>query len=230
MSDEIVIVEDYGILREELAHFLSLHGFQASGVNCGLALDDWLLDRGHPPEIAIIDLNLPGEDGLSISRRLRKAYPRMGLIILTGRKQPTDRISGYESGADIFLSKPISGEELFAALRSLQRRLHPEHKPVWRLARQSCTISSPGGASATLSPLEAAILCALAASVDQTVDSSQLMLLCADKATELEKNYLEVTISRLRRKLVPLQPDLDFPLIRAIRGKGYQLLIPLEIH
>ncbi len=230
MTHEIIIVEDYGILREELTHFLNLHGYQTSGVNCGLALDDWLMDRGRPPDIAIIDLNLPGEDGLSISRRLRQAYPRMGLIILTGRKLPADRISGYDSGADIYLSKPISGEELVAALRSLQRRLHPEPKPVWRLARQSCTITSPCGTCSTLSPLESAILCALAASIDKTVDSSQLMLLCNDKAAELEKNYLEVAISRLRRKLAPLQPDLDFPLIRAIRGKGYQLLIPLEIY
>ena len=54
MTHEIIIVEDYGILREELTHFLNLHGYQTSGVNCGLALDDWLMDRGRPPDIAII--------------------------------------------------------------------------------------------------------------------------------------------------------------------------------
>lgn len=119
MTLEIIIVEDYGILREELTHFLNLHGYQTSGVNCGLALDDWLMDRCRPPDIAIIDLNLPGEDGLSISCRLRQAYPGLGLIILTGRKLASKQISGDDSGADIYLNKPISGEELFAAVRSL---------------------------------------------------------------------------------------------------------------
>jgi DNA-binding response OmpR family regulator len=229
-ATRILIVEDHGILREELVHFLGLSGFQADGVSCGLGLDDWLMEHGRPPDIAIVDLNLPGEDGFSIAQRLRHAYPRMGLVVLTGRKQPSDRIGSYDSGADVYLSKPVSGNELLAVIRSLQRRLHPENRAVWRLDRQFGSIASPDGSSTTLTGLESAILATLATSVDQTAESSQLLLLCADKNADLEKNYLEVTISRLRRKLTPLQPGADSPLIRAVRGKGYQLLIPLEIH
>ena len=227
--EDILIVEDHGILREELLHFLRLNAYRAEGVNCGLAVDDWLMEHGGPPDIAVLDLNLPGEDGLSIAARLRRTYPRIGIVMLTGRKQSTDRIIGYEAGADVYLTKPVSGEELIAVLRSLQRRLAPAARPAWHLDPLTGVLTSPVGASAPLSPLECAVIRTMATGPESTASSEQLLQVCDDPTTEHEKNYLEVVISRLRRKLVPLHLDPALLFIRAVRGKGYQLLISLEI-
>jgi DNA-binding response OmpR family regulator len=226
----VVVVEDLALLREELVHFLTLNGLAAAGVNCGLGLNDWLASQSRPPELAVLDINLPGEDGLAIARRLRSVYPDMGLVMLTARKSTADKVIGYESGADIYLTKPVSGEELVAALSSLQRRLHTRmFIAAWRLDLAHCQIASPRGVVGELSANETAVLAAMARAPDQIAESAQMLLLCADEQKELDKGYLEVLVSRLRRKLAALLPDSDTHLIRAVRGKGYQLLITLEI-
>ena len=226
----IVVVEDYGILREELVHFLASSGFTAAGVNCGLGLNDWLSGQPLPPDLAILDLNLPGEDGLQISRRLRSAYPAIGLVMLTARKSTSDQISGYESGADIYLTKPVCGEELSAALTSLYRRLKPRSNDAWVLDLSHSLIRSPKGTIGAPSEHESALLECMARSPMHLANSAELLLLCSPEGEkEVVKGYLEVLLCRLRRKLAGLILDSDAPLIRAVRGRGYKLLIPLEI-
>ena len=226
----VVVVEDFGILREELVDFLALNGFAATGVNCGLGLNDWLSRQIHPPELAVLDLNLPGEDGLQIARRLRSTYPEMGLVMLTARKSTADKIRGYEFGADIYLTKPVSGEELFAVLSSLQRRLQPKPRTAWQLDLAHAVIISPQGMIGELSANESAVLACMARAPMQLADTAEMLLLCSwDEARELDKGYLEVLLSRLRRKLGGLILDSETPLIRAVRGKGYQLLMTIEI-
>ena len=226
----VVVVEDFGILREELVDFLALNGFAATGVNCGLGLNDWLALQIRPPDLAVLDLNLPGEDGLQIARRLRSAYPDMGLVMLTARKSTADKISGYESGADIYLTKPVSGEELFAVLSSLRRRLLPKPRTAWQLDLAHAVIVSPQGMIGELSANESVVLACMARAPMQLADTAEMLLLCAwDEEKELDKGYLEVLLSRLRRKLGGLILESDAPLIRAVRGKGYQLLMAIEI-
>lgn len=225
----IVVVEDYGILREELVHFLALNNFDVAGINCGLGLDDWLASHPRPPDLTVLDLNLPGEGGLDIARRLRATYPGMGIVMLTGRKEPADRISGYESGADVYLTKPVSGEELLAVLASLQRRLRPPPTLAWQLDLQRRSITSPGGASTELSTNECAVLAGMARARDRLADSAELLLLCSGEQDALNKGYLGVLLSRLRRKLAAVSATPEAQLIRAVRNTGYQLLIPIEI-
>jgi DNA-binding response OmpR family regulator len=227
----VILVEDHGMLRQELVHYLRLRGFAADGVNCGLGLNDWLADQPRPPDIAVLDLNLPGEDGIEIARRLRKAYPDMGLIILTGRKSTLDKINGYESGADVYLAKPVEVEELTAVVSSLYRRMRMQSRPVpkWQLDMVRGLISSPRGLVGELSINECAVLACLARSTNQTAEITELLLQCANEQHEPEKTYLSVLLSRLRTKLAALVPGAEIPTIRANRGKGYQLQIPLEI-
>jgi DNA-binding response OmpR family regulator len=225
----VVVVEDLGILREELVHFLALKGFAAAGVNCGLGLDDWLSLQSRPPALAVLDLNLPGEDGLQIARRLRSTYPAIGLVMLTARKTSADKIRGYESGADIYLTKPVAGEELLAALNSLHRRLHPRSRVTWQIDLARGLIHSPNALIGTLSANETAVLACMARAPEQLADTAEMLLLCSDEGRELDKGYLEVLLSRIRRKLAGLMLDSDTPLIRAVRGRGYQLLITIEI-
>ena len=224
----VVVVEDYGILREELVHFLALNNFDVAGVNCSLGLDDWLASQPRPPDMVVLDLNLPGESGLDVARRLRATYPTLGIVMLTGRKEPADRLSGYVSGADVYLTKPASGEELLAVLASLQRRLRPQPSAAWQLDLQRRTNTSPGGASSELSANECAVLAGMARARERIADSAELLLCSGDKDT-LNKGYLGVLLSRLRRKLAEVSTGADSQLIRAVRRKGYQLLIPIEI-
>ena len=225
----VVVVEDYGILREELVHFLALNGFEVAGVNCGLGLDDWFGSNARPPDITVLDLNLPGEGGLDISRRLRTTYPEMGIVMLTARKELADKLIGYSAGADVYLTKPVSGEELLAVLTSLHRRLKPQPTSAWQLNLARTMITSPKGLSAELSANECAVLAGMARASDQIADSTELLLLCADDEGGLNKGYLGVLLTRLRRKLAAISPIADSHLIRAVRRKGYQLLISIEI-
>jgi len=225
----VVVVEDYGILREELVHFLALNNFDVAGVNCSLGLDDWLASQPRPPDMVVLDLNLPGESGLDVARRLRATYTTLGIVMLTGRKEPADRLSGYVSGADVYLTKPASGEELLAVLASLQRRLRPQPSAAWQLNLRRRTITSPGGAGTELSANECAALAGMARARERIADSAELLLLCSGEKDTLNKGYLGVLLSRLRRKLADVSTGADTQLIRAVRRKGYQLLIPIEI-
>lgn len=117
----IIIVEDHDSLREVTVSALGELGYNAKGINSGENLDYELVE--FSPHIIVLDLNLPGEDGVSISKRIRANYPEIGIIMLTARTESKDKIVGYASGADIYLSKPTSIEELAATIQALSRRI-----------------------------------------------------------------------------------------------------------
>ena len=128
----IAVVEDDPLLRQEITRYLKKIGFTAFELNNGKGLDDLL--SSEVIDALILDLNLPGEDGLSIAKRIRLIYPKMGIIILTARSALIDRLKGYESGADVYLSKPIASEELVATLLSLNNRITNQNKQdTWTL-------------------------------------------------------------------------------------------------
>ena len=116
----IVIVEDNDDLRELTADALRAQGHQVCALPCAEAVDDAL--SAAPADVFLIDLNLPGEDGLSLARRIRNAQPLVGIIIISARAELTDKVVGYDSGADVYLPKPVPLEELSAALKSFARR------------------------------------------------------------------------------------------------------------
>jgi DNA-binding response OmpR family regulator len=118
---DIVVVEDHALVRDELVEFLTRPGITVRGVDDGLALDAAL--RQRHADILVVDLNLPAEDGLSICQRMRKAFPEMGLILLTARVMPSDKAAGYQSGADVYLTKPANVDELEAVVFNLSRRI-----------------------------------------------------------------------------------------------------------
>ena len=228
-SPRIFIVEDHDLLREELIYHLALNGLAATGVNCGFALDDMLARQASAPDIIVLDINLPGENGLQIAQRLRNALPNLGIIILTARIKVADIIEGYGHGADIYLPKPISGEELVNALNTLWKRLTRPMPLVFRLDPKASLLTAPNGRRVSLSANECLVLAQLAQASDKTLETAQLLMLLTDEDTELEKSYLEVLISRLRKKIGEIAADPELPLIKAVRGKGYQLAFHIEI-
>jgi len=118
----VALVEDDPLLREEGALHLRVYGFVVHAVNCASALDDLIMREKI--DLLVIDLNLPGEDGLSLSKRLRQTLAQAGIVILTARVALHDRLMGYQrGGADVYLGKPVPPEELVALIQAKKSSL-----------------------------------------------------------------------------------------------------------
>jgi DNA-binding response OmpR family regulator len=223
----LIVVEDNETLRDELVLFLSDEGFAVRGVGCGEELN--LALEARPTDILILDLNLPDEDGISITRRIRRALPGMGIILLTARVRGADRQEGYATGADVYLTKPTRPAELVAVVRNLFARLGVgAAPPPWQLDMAGFILRSPSGARIELTGGEARLLKELAVN-GQFLDHAALLARFGDEtqSEKVNKGRLEVLISRLRSKLgAHLGGGFD---IRAVRGQGYQLGFVLVI-
>ncbi len=222
----IMVVEDHDALREVTIEALSQRGHNVRGVDCAEALPD---EPGlFPIDLLVIDLNLPGEDGLSLAARIRAAQPDIGIIMVTARNQVRDRMVGYDSGADIYLTKPTSADELIAAVRALTRRICPvdQSASALTLNLDATVLQGPQGRS-SLSSHESAILAAFVRAKDHVLETWQLIALTEKDVTEANKKALEVQIVRLRKKLQ--QAGAPEPTIKAIRGQGYRLCVKVGL-
>ena len=103
---KIVVIEDYDDYREAICSALASDGHQVVGLAMAEDVDDE--PYGYVSDLYIVDLNLPGEDGISLARRIRQSQPNVGIVIVSARNSLEDRIGGYQSGANIYLTKPFS--------------------------------------------------------------------------------------------------------------------------
>lgn len=218
----IVVVEDHDALREITVRSLRGLGHDVQGADSAEAL---LEDMGvRAIDLLVLDLNLPGESGISLARRFRAAQPEVGIIMLTARNQMADRLAGYGSGADIYLTKPTSVEELGAAVQALARRIRPHVSGSAGLRLDPAALCLHGPQQVVrLSAQEAGMLTAFTRAPDQRLEHWQLMTLSED----LKKNTLEAQITRLRKKLV--QAGAGEHPVKAIRGQGYQLCVRMTV-
>jgi DNA-binding response OmpR family regulator len=221
----IVVVEDHDALREVTVEALRSLGHHVVGVDCAEALTD--MGHGMQIDLMVVDLNLPGEDGLSLTRRIRLSQPDIGIIMVTARGQAAERMEGYESGADIYLTKPTSVEELGAAIRALSRRIKrvPQRAPALQLDLNKLSLSGEAG-EVGLTVHEATLLSSFVRAPGHRLESWQLFESLGKTETDYSKASLEVQIVRLRKKL--LQVGVAKQPIKAIRQLGYQLCV--EIH
>lgn len=219
----VVIVEDYQLLREQLEDFLVGHGFTVSTTDSGDRLDEVL--RLRLPDILILDLNLPGEDGLSIARRVKAIQPGIGVIMMTARITGADKVAGYQSGADVYITKPAKSEELLAAMNNLLQRLKPisESSRAWTLRFRESKVETPEGHVIPLTANELIIFESLVMSPDRKVETDVLVSKLKKSEDEFSKNQLEAMISRLRKKITNISGSSD--VIRSVWGYGYQLCI-----
>ncbi len=212
----IAIVEDNADLLDDLIYNLEQRGFTVDGFADGVALDA-ALNAGASWQVLLLDLGLPGEDGLSITRRLRNIHPALGIIALTARGRVEDRIDGLEQGIDLYLVKPVDLAELTAAIHAVTRRVAQSINPtpVWQLDPLGRQLITPQGTPVSLSHAELQIMTAFAEVGPATVSRDQLMIAIGRKPDCYENHALEAIISRLRLKLGKQGP------IRAARGVGY---------
>ncbi|MEO5343961.1 MAG: response regulator transcription factor [Gammaproteobacteria bacterium SHHR-1] len=223
----ILIVEDNDDLRESLVDALGGQGHRVQGVDCAEAVAEQASQGVW--DLFIIDLNLPGEDGLSLAARLRQVQPEVGIIMLTARTRSQDRSAGYAQGADIYLTKPASLAELNAAIRSLARRLKPPAAEAGLLLDPQRLLLIESGTPNTtrLNAKEAALLVAFAQAAQHRLEYWQVAEILGMDLDTFTKPALELPISRLRKKLTPSAADA--PTIKAIRNWGYQLCVEMRL-
>ena len=142
---KILVVEDNDALREAMLEFLQQQGHYVRGVPMAEDIDD--VTGGFIPDVYVIDLNLPDEDGLSLTRRLRAAQPNVCIVITTARVQIGDKVLGYESGADLYLTKPVDSRELMAGVSALGKRLRTlgKNHSAFLLDLERMQLSGPSG-------------------------------------------------------------------------------------
>lgn len=224
---KIVIVEDHQDLRNVFLDYLTHEGYIVHGVASGEELNECLLDAAT--DLLILDVNLPGESGFDIAKRIRYTYPAINIIMLTVRADEPDRIEGYESGADLYLAKPVSAAELVAAVRSVHRRVQglANASTVLELHAKRCVLVAENQ-QVSLSASDTALIKALAISPDRRQPYWKLF-----EATERSidavqsKSQLELQIFRLRKKMAEIGVADD--LIKAVYGEGYRLTAPIRI-
>lgn len=222
----IIVVEDHDVLREVTVAALRGEGHHVTGVDCAEALAD-MADIMHI-DLLVIDLNLPGEDGISLARRIRRNQPDVGIIMVTARGQLAEKMQGYESGADIYLTKPTSVEELSAAIHALSRRLKPVAHAAFALKLDLNKLSLSGGQGEVgLTAHEATLLAAFVRAPGHQLENWQIIALLGKGEADYSKTSLEVQISRIRKKLV--QVGVAGQPIKAIRQVGYQLCAGVHV-
>jgi two-component system, OmpR family, response regulator len=225
-SAHILMVDDDPGIRDVVAEFLTRHGYTVDTAADAAAMER-ALERGDV-DLMVLDIMLPGEDGLSICRRLAGSGPP--IIMLSAMGEDTDRIVGLEIGADDYLPKPCNPRELLARVRAvLRRRQEPKaveehHGGVlefagWRLDLVRRELKTPQGVVINLSSGEFSLLRALVERPQRVLTRDQLLDFARGPETEAYDRAIDVQISRLRKKLDDGAGGQE--LIRTIRNEGY---------
>jgi two-component system OmpR family response regulator len=219
----ILVVDDDPGIREVLSDYLFQHGFDTDTAASAAEMDSAIAAR--PPDLIVLDLMMPGEDGLSVCRRLNgKGGPP--IVMLSAMGEDTDRIVGLELGADDYLAKPCNPRELLARVRAVLRRPRAEGDAEapglsfagWRLDPLRRELTRPDGLPVTLSGGEFNLLLAFVERPGRVLTRDQLLERARGSDSEVFDRAMDVQISRLRRKL---DDGSDRELIVTHRGEGY---------
>lgn len=223
----LLVVDDDPELRNLLQRFLSEHGFSVRAVESGKAMEVAL--QREPADVIVLDLMMPGEDGLAILRRLRASGEQVPVIMLTARGDPVDRVLGLEMGADDYLGKPFLPRELVARIAALLRRMAPARStnsdetvvvgPF--LINFSAMSVSRDSMVLPLSSREFALMAALARSAGRPLSRAQLIDRALGRDAEVTDRAIDVQVARLRRAIGDDAGEPRF--IRTVWGVGYVL-------
>lgn len=223
ITARILVVDDDPGIREVLCDYLGQHGYDASGAASAAEMDRAL--QASNIDLIVLDLMMPGEDGLSVVRRLGRAGPP--IVMLSAMGEDTDRIVGLELGADDYLAKPCNPRELLARVRAVLRRPREEAPgdtaPAltfagWRLDLVRRELTRPDGGQVGLSSGEFTLLRALAERAGRILTRDQLLEAAKGADADVYDRAMDVQISRLRKKL---DDGSGLEMIQTVRGEGY---------
>lgn len=226
----LLLVDDEATLREPLAEYLVRQGFVVREAESAAAARSVLGE--FQPDLMLLDIMMPGEDGLSLCRHVVESRG-LPVILLTAKGEPTDRIVGLEIGADDYVAKPFEPRELVARIRSVLRRagrdsaapMDDEHFVYafegWELDPLKRRLTDPEGALIAISTAEFRMLKALCDHPRQVLDRDRLLDMVQGREAHLFDRAVDNQVSRLRRKI---EVDSRNPeLIQTVRGGGYRL-------
>ncbi|HEX4986234.1 MAG TPA: response regulator [Burkholderiales bacterium] len=230
MRDRVLIVDDDEDIQSLLEEYLRKNGFDAHAVADGKAMWEALSER--PVSLVVLDLMLPGEDGLSLCRQLR-ARSRVPVLMLTARGEAVDRILGLEMGADDYLPKPFDPRELLARIRSVLRRAKalPADTETdlpawfgfsgWRLDTQARNLHAPDGVVVPLSGAEYRLLVIFLQNSNVVLSRDRLSNFTFGRDADPLDRSIDMQVSRLRERL--REQGREPEIIKTVRGKGYVL-------
>jgi len=227
-STHILVVDDHSEIRDLLKRFLEQHGLRVSCARDGKEMKRLLEEREF--DLLVLDLMMPGEDGLTLCRELR-AKSSLPIIMLTAMGEETDRIIGLEMGADDYLAKPFNPRELLARIKAVMRRTQAESLPVpetltrdlrfdrWLLDVNRRELVDEEGVGMSLSTAEFDLLRVFLERPQRVLSRDQLLDLARGREAVAFDRAIDTLVSRLRRKLErdPKNPEL----IKTIWGGGY---------
>jgi len=191
-------------------------------------------------DLVVLDLRLPGEDGMEVARKLRGEFAGLPIIMLTGRKEEADRVMGLELGADDYLTKPFSPRELLARIRALLRRSRTQETVAdglqkirayrfagWELNVRLRRLTAPGGGKVSLTNTEFNLLAAFLSAPQRVLSRDQLLGRSRLHNDEVYDRSIDTHVVRLRKKIE--KPGAKEQLIRTERGAGYVFSVPVEV-
>ncbi|WP_157265558.1 response regulator [Azohydromonas aeria] len=237
IAGHVLAVDDDPSVRQLVSHYLGDFDFRVSAVRSGQEMREVLARSAV--DLVLLDLRLPGEDGLALARGLREERSRIPIIILTGRLDEADRVMGLELGADDYLTKPFSPRELLARIRALLRRTRM-HEGVaeavsqlrayrfagWELDLRRRRLANPQGEEVALRNGELNLLIAFLSAPQRVLGREQLLALSRLHDAEVFDRAIDVQVGRLRRRIEadPARPRL----IVTERGSGYRFNAAVE--
>ena len=234
-QDHVMVVDDDLEIRSLLRDYLQKNGYRVTAAGDGKGM--WQAFEAAQPDIVVLDVMLPGDDGLTLCRDLR-ARSQIPIIMLTARGEETDRIVGLEMGADDYLPKPFSPRELLARIKSVLRRTRslPENLQPdtarsmrfsgWALDVATRNLCSPQGVVVALSGTEFKLLRIFLAHPNRVLSRDQLIDLMLSRDASPFDRSIDVQVSRLRHRL---DDAADPAIIKTVRGEGYVLAAPVEV-
>lgn len=228
----IAVVDDESDIRQLLSSYLGAHGLRVSALPSGAAL--FAMMETDAPQVVLLDLGLPGEDGLAIARQLREHW-HCGLLIVTGRGDPVDKVVGLELGADDYVTKPFDLRELLARTKAVLRRTAPTRpetvRSVQRPASNACvflgwtcdlaarSLRDPGGDEVALTSGEFDLLTVFLKHPGRVLSRDFLLEHTRGREAGPFDRTIDVQIGRLRKKLE--EDPQDPKVIKSVRGAGY---------
>ena len=231
----IIVVEDEATQRQLLVDYLGKQNFRVSGVEDGAAFR--ILVEQDPPALVLLDLRLPGEDGLTLARWLREKGTRLGIIMVTASADTVDRVVGLEIGADDYIAKPFEPRELLARIKSVLRRTTGAPAPFAGSGRRvrmgrlvldldKRVLIDADGREEPLAASEFDLLKIFAENPNRPLYRDWLLEVTAHREVEAFDRAIDLRITRLRKKIEvdPAHPDA----IRTVRGVGYMFVPPKD--
>ncbi|MFG1477437.1 response regulator [Xanthobacter sp. V4C-4] len=235
-TPHILVVDDHREIRELLARYLARNGLRVSVAAGGAEMRQHL--RTGAIDLVVLDIMMPGEDGLSLCRQLRQGSD-LPVLLLTAVTEETERIVGLELGADDYVTKPFNPRELLARIRAILRRVQAAPKPPaeqdtccyrfdrWLLDARRRTLRAADGEETTLGTAEFRLLLAFVTRPATVLTRDQLLDITAGRAAQAFDRSIDNLVSRLRRRI---ERDPQHPaLIKTIWGDGYVFAAPVEV-